>query len=155
MNLDKVTVSSESPYSDDAKSLLNELSNCLKAITGDSGNSSFNIEDVCNLRSIFVIARKQNGEAVGCGAFRPMDGETAEIKRVYAREKGLGIGTQILAYLEHQAFTMRYKALRLETRIVNKRAVSFYEHNGYSKIPNYGKYKGRQDAVCFEKKLYS
>lgn len=65
---------------------MNELSECLQSITGDSENS-FNATDVYNDKSTFVIARNQNGEAVGCGAFRPVDKTTAEVKRMYAKEK--------------------------------------------------------------------
>lgn len=80
-------------------------------------------------------------------------GPTAEVKRMYAKEKGMGIGNKILSYLEQQAYDIGYKMLCLETRLVNTKAVSFYEHNGYRKIPNYGKYEGRANSICFEKDL--
>jgi ribosomal protein S18 acetylase RimI-like enzyme len=48
---------------------------------------------------------------------------------------------------------MGYETLRLSTRLVNQTAVSFYERNGYRRIPNYGRYQGRDEAVCFEKML--
>lgn len=153
MDLKNVIVSAENPFSYDATSLMEELSENLKTITGDCGKSSFNANDVCNNRSIFIIARNQDGKAVGCGAFRPIDETTAEVKRMYTKEKGLGIGHKILTYLEYQALIMGYKTLCLETRIVNKPAISFYEQNGYKEIPNYGKYKNRLDSVCFEKSL--
>jgi hypothetical protein len=31
--------------------------------------------------------------------------------------------------------------------------VTFYERRGYSRIPNFGKYVGKEEAVCFEKRL--
>lgn len=153
MNLKSVTVSPESPFSDDAAALMDELSERLEAIAGASGKNSFNIDDVCNSRAIFVIARNQDGQAVGCGAFRPLSETTAEVKRMYAKEPGLGIGGRILSYLENQASHMGYKTLRLETRVVNGAAVSFYQRNGYQQISNYGKYEGRIDSICFEKEL--
>lgn len=48
---------------------------------------------------------------------------------------------------------MGYTEFWLETRSVNARAVSFYERRGYRKIPNFGKYIGRQEAVCLGKPL--
>ena len=39
---------------------------------------------------------------------------TAEVKRMYAKEKGMGIGNKILSYLECQAVDMGYKSLRLD-----------------------------------------
>ncbi len=151
----EITISAESPFSTEAISLLNELSNCLEDITGDNGNSSFDSNDVCNDKAIFVIARNHSGKAIGCGAFRPMNEKTAEVKRMYAKEKGMGIGNKILSYLECQAVHMGYRSLRLETRIVNTKAVLFYRKNGYKEIPNYGKYENNINAICFEKDLSS
>jgi GNAT superfamily N-acetyltransferase len=153
MDFKNVIISAESPFSSDAISLIDELSECHQGITGDSGKNSFDANHVCNDRAVFVIARNQSDKAIGCGAFRLMDETTAEVKRMYAKEKGMGIGNKILSYLEHQAYDMGYKTLRLETRIVDAKAVSFYERNGYRKIPNYGKYAGRVNSICFEKKL--
>lgn len=153
MDLENIIISAESPFSPDAVSLMEELSLCLQAITGSSGKNSFDAHDVCNDRAIFAIARNQEGRAIGCGAFRPLDQTAAEVKRMYAREKGMGIGNKILSYLEQQAYDLGYKTLCLETRLVNTKAVSFYQQNGYRKILNYGKYEGREDSICFEKRL--
>lgn len=142
-----------SPNAPDALLLMDELSSCLENITGSTGKNSFNPEDVNVLRSLFVLAYDENGEAVGCGAIRPIYENIAEVKRVYARTKAAGIGTEILRYLEVQAQAMGYSALWLETRLMNNRAVSFYENKGYHRIPNYGKYVNNQEAVCFEKIL--
>ncbi|MCX7711172.1 MAG: GNAT family N-acetyltransferase [Clostridia bacterium] len=148
-----ISIAEESPNTPDALSLLDELSEALACITGDSGRSSFNPDDVCVPRSLFVVARNQDGEAIGCGAIRPINGEIAEVKRMYAKIKSMGIGTEILSYLEAQAQKMGYSALWLETRLVNQNAVSFYETRGYRRIKNYGRYVDNPKAVCFEKRL--
>ena len=153
MFAEEIVLAAEDPRCPDATLLMHELSACLHAITGDGGQSSFSVEDVCVPRSIFAIARNMRGEAVGCGAFRPMDEKAAEIKRMYVREKSSGVGTKLLSYLEQQAFAMGYQVLRLETRLVNQGAVAFYERKGYRRIPNYGRYQDRAEAVCFEKRL--
>jgi ribosomal protein S18 acetylase RimI-like enzyme len=57
----------------------------------------------------------------------------------------------LLAALERQALAFGYRAVWLETRRVNVRAVAFYEKHGYRVIPNFGKYAGRPDAVCLGK----
>ena len=151
--MNSICITPEDPTSYDAALLMDELSDCLMTITGDSGKNSFRVEDVCNNRSLFVVARDQDGTAVGCGAFRPIDNNTAEIKRMYAKNKGLGTGKKILSYLESQAFKMGYSAIFLETRLVNHQAVLFYQHNGYIQIPNYGKYMNNDKAICFKKLL--
>ncbi|MGX9944513.1 GNAT family N-acetyltransferase [Bradyrhizobium sp. BTAi1] len=60
-----------------------------------------------------------------------------------------------MKHLEAAALGFGYHAIWLETRRVNARAVAFYERHGYRRIPNFGKYAGRPEAVCFEKRLPS
>ena len=145
------TITTENPESADAIFLLNRLSESLTEITGASGEASFDVSDVFAPRAVFVIARNEAGEAVGCGALRPLSEETGEIKRMFSKQRGAGHA--VLKYLEAKAFEMNYKELRLETRRVNEYAVNFYLRNGFHPIPNYGKYIGRPDAICFAKFL--
>ncbi|MFT8312985.1 MAG: GNAT family N-acetyltransferase [Clostridium sp.] len=141
----------KNPNTPEAQELMDELSEALEAITGDSGRNSFNTNDVCAPRAIFVIAYDEDGRAIGCGAIRPINDKIAEVKRIYAKTKGIGIGTKILYYLEKQARKLNYSTLWLETRLINQSAVAFYEKRGYHSIRNYGKYVNNPKAVCFEK----
>ncbi|EKQ57214.1 GNAT family N-acetyltransferase [Clostridium sp. Maddingley MBC34-26] len=141
------------PNTQDAISLMEQLSNSLEVITGDSEKNSFNLNDVCVPRSLFVVAYNEGGEAIGCGAIRPINEEVAEVKRMFAKIKEIGVGSEILQYLENQAQKLGYSALWLETRLINKRAVSFYEKRGYHRISNYGKYVNKPEAICFEKNI--
>lgn len=153
-----VEVASADPSSPDAIELMEELSVALAQITGDSGKASFDPADVGDpATACFAIARDDDGRAIGCGAFRPLTQQSgvAELKRMYARPGARtgGVGRAVLAYLEAQAVARGYEALWLETRLVNRRAVAFYERYGYARIPNFGKYVGIEGAVCFEKHL--
>jgi len=140
------------PDHDAARALIAELDAALAAMCGDSGAKSFDANDVRGPRSVFLLAVDAAGVAVGCGALRPLDGDVAEVKRMYARP-GSGAGVQLLADLERRALAFGYRAVWLETRRVNARAVAFYERHGYRVIPNYGKYVGREDAICLGKVL--
>ncbi|PZP32488.1 MAG: GNAT family N-acetyltransferase [Roseateles depolymerans] len=148
-----LTVAEEDPGGGDAQVLLEELSAVLQAITGSSGRSSFSVEDVRGPRSRFVVARDEVGLAWGCGALRPLQPGVAELKRMYARSGGAGVGAALLAHLEAEARGLGYRALWLETRAVNGRAVAFYERHGYQRIENFGRYAGNAAAVCFGKEL--
>jgi ribosomal protein S18 acetylase RimI-like enzyme len=148
-----LTIRAEDPATPDAVALTDELSAALAAITGDSGRSSFDPDDVRAPGALFVVARDAGGQAVGCGAFRPLAEGVAEVKRMYARPGNHGVGRAVLAHLEAQAATMGYLALWLETRAVNERAVRFYTAHGYAVISNYGKYAGRPEAVCLAKQV--
>lgn len=148
-----IHVQAESPASQDAKEMMDLLSGALQSITGDSGQSSFDVTDVCVPRALFVIARNQDGEPVGCGAIRPIDRNTAELKRMFAKCQSGGVGTAILTYLEMESLRLGYTQIWLETRLVNHKAILFYENKGYRRITNYGKYVNREECVCFGKLL--
>jgi GNAT superfamily N-acetyltransferase len=150
-----LTIVPEDPTSNDDIALMEELGDALVRITGDSGKSSFDPADVRGPKARFVIARSVQGEPVGCGAFRPLQEGVAEIKRMYSRPGTTGVGSAVLAFLEAEALVLGYQALWLETRLVNEKAVSFYERKGYSRIPSFGRYVGNTKAVCFEKRLQS
>jgi GNAT superfamily N-acetyltransferase len=143
----------EDPASPDASMLMEELSETLAKITGDSGKSSFDPNDVRAENARFVVARDSQGQALGCGAFRPLQEGVAEVKRMYSRRHTSGVGSAILSFLELEAKKLGYMALQLETRVINEQAVDFYERRGYHKIPNFGKYHGNSNAVCFGKQL--
>jgi GNAT superfamily N-acetyltransferase len=147
------SVAIEDPACADARALVAELCVVLTQITGASGQASFDMADVRVARACFAIARDPEGRALGCGALRPLDARTAEVKRMFARAGTHGVGSAVLQFLERQAAGWGYAALRLETRRVNVRAVTFYERRGYRRIPNYGRYVGNDAAVCLEKLL--
>ena len=144
------------PGSAEAQVLVAELSAALAALTGSSGQASFSVDDARAARSLFVVAKGDDGALLGCGALRPLEGEVGEvgeIKRMYARPGTRAVGAALLAHLEREAQGFGYRELWLETRRVNARAVAFYVGHGYAEIPNYGKYVGRAEAVCFGKQL--
>ena len=146
-------VAAEDPAHPDAAQLIGELDSALHAITGDSGRTLFSADDVRVPAARFAVARDAQGRALGCGAIRPLAEGVAEVKRMYARPGSRGVGSAILAWLEAEARAIGYRALRLETRLVNTRAVQFYLTHGYRRIANFGHYAGNPAAACFEKVL--
>jgi GNAT superfamily N-acetyltransferase len=141
------------PAAPESVALMAELDGRLQAITGDSGRTGFSADDARGADARFAVARDAQGRALGCGALRPMDEGVAEIKRMYARPGSKGIGSALLAWLEAEARRIGYRALRLETRLVNTRAMQFYLAHGYRRIENFGRYAGNPAAACFEKLL--
>ncbi|MBN2879238.1 MAG: GNAT family N-acetyltransferase [Clostridia bacterium] len=152
MKYDEILIKEATIDSVDAKEMMRMLSSSLKNITGNSGKNSFDPESFSEKGNVFLLAYHKD-EAIGCGAIRRVDNKTAEMKRVYAKYKGCGIGKKLVTALECKAIDEGYEKLILETRKVNTDAVGFYIAMGYSTIENYGKYVGRQDAICFEKTL--
>ena len=140
------------PDSLEARALIAELSAALGAITGNSGASTFNADDVRGPRAAYVLARGADGTALGCGALRPLTAQVAELKRMFARP-GSAAGAALLAMLEQRAVALGYREVWLETRHVNTRAVGFYQRHGYQRIDNYGGYIGRAECACLGKML--
>ena len=149
-----IRVAPASPNHPDAQRLLARLSETLEALTGSSGTQSFDAAEVQDPRGLFVLAHDSEGRAVGCGAVRPLSPDIGEVKRVFAdSDGGRGIGSAIMDHLEGAAGALGYRALWLETRQINARARRFYERRGYRVIANFGRYRGREEAVCFGKSL--
>lgn len=102
-----------------------------------------------------VIVVYQNKKAIGCGAFKNYDLNTAEIKRMYVipEYQGKGIGSTILNELENCAKLQNFSFCILETGIRQPDAIALYQKNNYQIIENYGQYKGMQNSICFKKEL--
>jgi len=148
-----ITVEKADPRSAESQLLITRLSEELAAITGNSGKSNFTMDCLDDERSLWVLARNDKGDAVGCGAIRPLTGDIAELKRMYSDRSSPAIGSALLTYLESAALNVGYSQIWLETRSVNHKAVNFYLRKGYERIENYGPYINRKEAVCFAKSL--
>ncbi|HET7462909.1 MAG TPA: GNAT family N-acetyltransferase [Longimicrobium sp.] len=148
-----VLVSPADPDAPDARELIAELDAALLVVAGRTGEASFSAADVRAPRALFVLARDAAGAALGCGAIRPLHGGVAEVKRMYARPGTQGVGGAVLAHLERAAAAFGYTELWLETGDVNTRAIDFYRRHGYQPIPNFGRYAGRSESVCFGKRI--
>jgi len=102
-----------------------------------------------------IVLAYDNGEALGCGAIKDFDKDTAEIKRMFVLESGRGkkVATTILSELENWARELGYKKCILETGITFKDAIGLYRRADYDVISNYGQYIGVKSSVCFCKSL--
>ena len=92
---------------------------------------------------------------VACGAFKPFDRTTVEIKRMYCtpEHRGKGLASAILRQLESWAGEEGYQSTVLETGTRQTEAVAFYESRGYTLTENYGQYRGVANSRCYRKSL--
>ena len=106
-----------------------------------------------DIRYAVVIA--VNDEPCACGAIKPFDANTMEVKRMFTREeyRGRGLASRLLAELESWTIELKGKRCILETGKYMPDAVAFYRKNGYEEIPNYGQYVGVDSSICFEKRI--
>jgi GNAT superfamily N-acetyltransferase len=133
--------------------LVKELDAYLKITDGDEHDFYNQFNSIENLQH--TIVAYQDDEPVGCGAFKPFDDHSVEIKRMYLKpeHRGSGIAREILKALETWAKEIGYKRTVLETGSRQVEAVKFYYKSGYQRIPNYGQYIGMENSNCFEKTL--
>ena len=83
----------------------------------------------------------QDGRIIGTGAIRYLEEGVCELKRLWLLTEyhGQGLGFRMMQELFRVSREKGYKIMRLETdRIVQARAVEFYERLGFHEIPRFG-----------------
>lgn len=106
-----------------------------------------------NVQLDHVLVVYDDSEAVGCGAFKKYDENTAEIKRMFVHptHRNKGIAKFVLKELENWASDFGFTSFVLETSPKLTSAIALYEKTGYQFIPNYGQYIGVENSVCMKK----
>lgn len=103
----------------------------------------------------YVVVAYDQDEPIGCGALREYSNDTMEVKRMFVplQKRGQGIASTILSALEIWCKELDIKKCILETGKNQPEAIALYKKNRYNIIPNFGKYEGVENSVCFEKEL--
>jgi putative acetyltransferase len=92
---------------------------------------------------------------VACGALRPIDAVTVEVRRMYVLPavRRTGVARKMLAALEASAIQMGYRIMRLETGNRQLPAMALYESFGFDRIAPFGEYTNDPTSVCYEKHI--
>jgi putative acetyltransferase len=100
-----------------------------------------------------VVVAYLEGQPAGCGAFKPYNLTTVEIKRMFVLndKRSRGIAAAVLNELEQWALALGYTEFVLETGVNQPEAIRLYERAGYAVIPNYGQYAGVKESICMAK----
>jgi putative acetyltransferase len=101
----------------------------------------------------YALICYENEIAVGIGAYKEYDSNTAEIKRMYVlpEHRGKGIAKAILSELEVWAAEENYTQSILETGFMQVDAIGLYKKLGYTVTENFGQYIGVENSVCMKK----
>jgi GNAT superfamily N-acetyltransferase len=90
-------------------------------------------------RGTFLVGFDADGAPVCAGGVKPLDDDTAEIKRMYvvpaARRRGFA--RVLLGALEDAARDLGYSTVRLDTGPLQAHAQALYESAGYRAIGNF------------------
>ena len=103
------------------------------------------LEDVDNFEQVYggekglFLAVEDNGRLVGTGAIKPLDGQTAELKRIWLLEDyhGRGIGYRLVTRLLKFAGDAGFRRVVLQTSLESARALTLYRGLGFVDIPPY------------------
>ena len=108
--------------------------------------------------SLVLVARDDDGTALGCGALRLLGNGVAEVKRMYVAPsaRGRGVAKAVLAGLEEASRERGWTTLRLETGSRQPEAIGLYSRAGYRPIAAFGAYvdaADAEDSLFFERHL--
>lgn len=133
--------------------LVEQLDAYLKTTDGDEHDFYNQFNSINTLKH--VVIAYLDGQPSACGAFKPFNDNSVEVKRMFTttETRGKGIATQVLTELECWANELNYSLCVLETGVRQKEAIQFYKKNDYQIITNYGQYKDVENSLCFEKKI--
>lgn len=137
----------------DFKSLVKELDTFLAELDGEEHAFYNSLNKIDQIKHAIVIY--EDDKPVACGAIREFSPEATEVKRMYTLPelRGKGYASRVLSELEKWAAELSYQKCVLETGNRQPDAIGLYKKSGYKVIPNYGKYAGVENSVCFEKEL--
>ena len=147
-----MTIVAVSPATDEALGLIGELDAEIAALYPGTPIKGIDVAEFEKAGGYFVVAREAD-QAIGCGGFRRVDGQSVEIKRMFVRASARrrGIARQILRHLEAEVRRRGFRTIVLETGCDNAEAIALYEAEGYSVIPEFLGYVGIPISRCYAK----
>jgi putative acetyltransferase len=148
-----ITIKRTDSYDLDFPQLVTLLNRELRERYGGQQSIYDSYNQISNLDT--VVLGYSSNLPVGCGCFKEYDSTTVELKRMYVKpdERRQGIGSSILSELEIWAKEKGFLYAVLETANKQPESIALYKKAGFSIIPNYGEYVGKEISVCMKKKL--
>lgn len=149
-----LTVSRESPRQDDVIALIRASDALMQALYPAESNHLVDVDALARPEVHFFVAR-ENGAALGCGAFVLGHAGAAEMKRVFvdAVARGKGVARALLEALEDAALQAGVRVMQLETGIAQPEAIALYRKFGYAERGPFGAYKPDPLSIFMEKRL--
>ena len=146
----------ESVDQPDVIALIDALDAYQGSLYPPESNYHLSVAELKQPNVLFSVMRAADGVALGCRAVVLLN-DYGELKRMYVNpaQRGRGIATAIIKFLEHEAARRDCTVLRLETGIHQAVAIVLYERAGYARRGRYGDYPEDPLSVFMEKKISS
>jgi putative acetyltransferase len=144
----------EPPRQDDLIELMRRGDEFTLALYPPESAHLLGVEEL-ELPGVTVFVARDGGTALGMAALVERGDGTAELKRMFVppAARGRGIARDLLIAVEAHAVQHAVHLIQLETGPLQDAAIRLYERAGYLLIPNFGKYVGDDNSVCYEKSL--
>jgi putative acetyltransferase len=142
----------------DVQVLISNLNLDLSSRYPEPGALVFSLESADIVEGVGTLLMAElDGEPVGCGAFRVIDGMpgSAEIKRLYVTLAGRGkkIGSALLFELERVACAIGVQRCALEFGPRQPEAQAMFESAGYAVCDPWGPFVGKDLSICMARQL--
>ncbi|HEY5230325.1 MAG TPA: GNAT family N-acetyltransferase [Galbitalea sp.] len=149
-----ISIAIEQPRQDDLLELMRQGDEFTLGLYPPESSYLLGVEEL-ERSGVTVFAARENGVSLGMAALVDRADGTAELKRMFVLPdaRGRGIAADLIAALENFASAHDIRVVQLETGPLQHSAIRLYERSGYSLIPNFGKYVGDSNSVCYEKSL--
>jgi putative acetyltransferase len=153
-SLPVLSISRESPRQEEVIALIRQSDALMQSLYPAESNHLVDIDLLGQHHVHFFVAREQ-GRALGCGAFVLGKDGHAEMKRVFVdpAARGKGVARAIMEVLEHEAAKLGVTLMQLETGIKQPEAIALYRKFGYVERGPFGSYQPDPLSLFMEKRL--
>lgn len=137
----------------DFLSLAQRLDEYYFELVGDVQRLYAGVNHPGNLASL-VVGYEQ-GRAVAIGGWKALDGDTAEIKRIYVvpEHRRKGAASAVVRALERDIASSGRRRIVLETARNTPASAALYQSLGYRPADYYGSPAGACNSLCFQKDI--
>lgn len=147
-------ISAETPQQDAVVAMLAQLDAYCASLYPAESNHLMGIDALLAPEVVFLVARDEAGDAVGCGAYVDRGGY-GEVKRMFVApsQRGKGVGALLVAELARRAAAAGLPELKLETGIHQPEAIGLYQREGYVRCAPFGSYQSDPLSIFMTKTL--
>ena len=147
-------IARESPRQDDVIALIRQSDALMQSLYPAESNHLVDIDLLAAPHVHFFVAR-EDGRALGCGAFVLGTDGHAEMKRVFVAPaaRGKGVARVLMEALEREAAQLGVTLMQLETGIRQPEAIALYRKFGYAERGPFGGYQPNPLSLFMEKRL--
>jgi putative acetyltransferase len=149
-----IAIARESPRQDDIIALIRQSDALMQSLYPAESNHLVDVESLAAANVHFLVAREE-GRALGCGAFVLGEAGQAEMKRVFVdpTARGKGVARVLMEGLEREAAQLGVTLMQLETGIKQPEAIALYRKFGYAERGPFGNYQPDPLSLFMEKRL--